>query len=381
MRNRDLLRMSNKFEIEIICNLLETTKLREQWNKLYQAMDEIHPFSSYEWFENWYFAYCNSGDERIILVKEADNIKAIFPGLIDQIYKGGIRLHVFRYAANGHSPRCGIIAKKMNYEAIAAALKAPFYHSKEKFDLIIVPSVNANSDTDQVLKKMNDHKIQLHSEHKFESPAYKISNGWQSYLMTKSKSFRRTEKRSVNCFERYGPINYDIYSTTSINKDVIKRLRVIDSKSWQHKNKSGLFSTQKNRIFYELLFRNESENDSISICFLRVNEKDAAYIIGITSNFTAYLLKYGYNPKFSKCSPGHLIQRYFSKYYSSLGFNEIDLIGENTEEKSRWANFKRKHNNYWLINKNRIKGILLLLGFRLHHVQKKLYIKNFLFEK
>ena len=57
--------MSSDFEIEILCNWQETAKFREQWNKLYTEMDEIHPFSSYEWFENWFLAYCNSGDERV----------------------------------------------------------------------------------------------------------------------------------------------------------------------------------------------------------------------------------------------------------------------------------------------------------------------------
>ena len=128
---------------------------------LYNAMEEIYPFASYEWFENWYLAYCNSGDERVILVKKADDIKAIFPGLIDQINKGGIRFNAFKYAANGHSPRCGIIAKKKNYEAIKTALKAAFYYSKENFDLVIVPSVNKNSDTEHALKDLRDNKIHL----------------------------------------------------------------------------------------------------------------------------------------------------------------------------------------------------------------------------
>ncbi|MCK4795616.1 MAG: GNAT family N-acetyltransferase [Desulfobacteraceae bacterium] len=365
--------MGRDFDIEIINNWEQTRSLASEWNALHKRSEVEHPFATYEWFDCWYRAFCKPGNERIIIVRDGISIRAIFPGMLIKLKKYGITFNTFSYAANGHSPRCGIIAPKNDTESVRVAIASPITILKKKIDFISLPSINSDSSTYNVVMQNKFPHLQLYIEHTFESPSFDISGGMDSYLATRSRNFRKRIKQSLNRANRLGRVEYDIVKNMENSNDIVKRLKSLDHKTWQHQNGTGLFSTTENSKFYSSLIHDYSERKTMIVCFLKIGGVDAAYEVATFSGPTAFFLKYGYDPAFNKCRPGLLIQTYLSSYSSSLGLKEVDLLGETTTEKARWATHSRKHSNFWLINRKTLNGIGLVILLKIYENYKKIF--------
>lgn len=359
------------FDFEIIDNWAATKNIKSQWSALYKQSKVGHPFTTYEWFDCWYPAFCKDGQERIILLKDENGIRAIFPGMIEKYNKGGVTFKRFSFAANGHSPRCGIIANANDHDAIDAILLAPFSQLSGKIFVTSIHAVYTSSDTHSVLMSIDPSNAFLHEEHSFESPAFEMPEGWGVYLLSRSKDFRRRLKRKIKQATKLGDVSVDILEGSDALSGAIDRLKVLDRKTWQHKNGTGLFSIGESADFYSNLMRVFSTKGNVSLCFLQVNGNDISYEIAISRNLTMFFLKYGFDPAFNKCSPGVLIQSFFGEHVSFNGFKEVDLVGEITPEKESWETKRREHVNYWLVDPKSLKGRLLISALRIKNSIKR----------
>jgi hypothetical protein len=232
-------------------------------------------------------------------------------------------------------------------------------------------SIDEDSLTYHVLNNLELPHLSLHIENFFESPAFDLSKGWESYFASRSKNFRHRVRQGRNQAMRLDGLTYDVNSGETISKETIDRLKSLDFKTWQHQSGSGLFSTVENEKFYSSLLQSFTIKDKMIVCFPKIGGRDVAFELGILFNETAFFLKYGYDPEFSNCHPGLLVQAYLSEYVFTLGFKEIDLVGEITEEKARWQTHRRKHVNYWLINNRSIGGKILLTEFKAYKVLRE----------
>lgn len=369
--------MTDKYKIDVICDWSKVSEIKEEWNDLNSKSGVSHPFTTYEWFDCWYKAYSDLGNVRIILVrdKKSDNIRAILPGILIKMREGRIALRCFSYASNGHSPRCGIISKKDDIEAAKASIAAIWDHLEVNIDLATLMSIDTGSPTQFILNSLELPHLYLHVEHSFESPAFNISSGWGDYLRTRSKKFRQRIRQGRNRAERFGKLTFNIILNDSVSEQDIERLKNIDSKTWQYKEGSGLYSTNENEIFYNEILKTFGKHRQVTLCFLKIGDSDVAYEIATSFGSTAFFLKYGYDPEFNKCSPGLLIQSYLAEYYSSLGFREVDLLGDMSKEKEHWDTHLREHRNYWIINRKSIRGKILYHELLAYGILKKLFGK------
>lgn len=366
--------MTDNFKIEVLLDWNQALGIKDEWNDLNSKSGVSHPFTTYEWFDCWYRAYCNPSRARVILVREKgdNNLRAILPGMLIKLKKGGITLNGFSYAGNGHSPRCGIISKEDDVEAKQSAIIAIWEHLEKKVDLAVFMSIEVGSPTHFVLNNIKLPHLFLRIEHSFESPAFDISKGWDSYLATRSKKFRKRIRNGKNRAERLGKLNYNVISSGFISEQDIERLKLIDNKTWQHREGTGLFSTIENGNFYRELLRTFGKHRPVILCLLQIGDRDVAYEVATSFCLTSFFLKYGYDPEFNKCSPGLLIQSHLGEYFSLLGYHEIDLVGEMTEEKEHWPTHKREHKNYWIINKGSLRGRILFEEIRSYRLLKKM---------
>ncbi len=365
------------FKIEVVSDWNQIHGIKDEWNQINSRSEVLQPFTTYEWFNCWYQAYCNPEKARIIIIRDNDNmLRAIFPGMLVQMKKGGITLQCFSYAGNSHSPRYGIISKKGDEDAIRISLSAIWGSLHEKIDMAILGSIDQASSTYQTLTHLELPFLSVRVEHSFESPAFYMPEGWHVYLKRRSINFRGRLNKGINRSKRLGKLGYDII--TKINNDglLIERLKLLDSKTWQHENGTGLFSTVENSKFYTNLIKTFGDMGKLALCFVHLNGKDMAYSLNLIYGTTGYILKTGYDPEYNKCSPGLLNWAYLSEWMASKGIVEVDMLGEADDYKNAWETHRRRHINYWLINKKSLKSLFLLIEIFGYELFKKTLLKK-----
>jgi CelD/BcsL family acetyltransferase involved in cellulose biosynthesis len=361
--------MENRFAFEVLDSWMDILKIRPIWEELYQKSGYDHPFGSFDWLECWYDAFCRPDEIRVILVRDGAGIRAIFPAFRTNVVRKGIRLRAISSAGNGHSPRCCILSEMNDFESATAALLYPFSGKwGEKIDLVALLHISESSLLPECLRP-EAKNVFNYTEHMFESPAFSLKEGWDDYFATRSRNFRHRFRQSRNNLEKLGPFQFEFVPLAG-GREIVSRLRAIDAKTWQHDNGSGLFSSSENDAFYTSLITRFSKNYECFLGFIKTGGRDIAYELGFSHRKTGYLLKYGFDQEFAHFRPGVLVQHYLCEFLANRGIEEIDLCGEATEEKTKWATHFRKHENIWLLNQQSLIGKCTSWGLALLETSK-----------
>jgi CelD/BcsL family acetyltransferase involved in cellulose biosynthesis len=348
---------SEQFDLSVIHGWDNASMLRNRWEKLSSEAFPWHPFFSYDWFSCWFTAFIPQEKIRIITVSDSSGeLRAILPGFVEKTWLSGIPYNCFSFGANGHSPRGGIIARPGDSDAMNAAINMIFTQLDQKIHICVLPAVDKNSFTEQVIRKNDIPFIGIRSEHNFEAPFVNMSKGWDDYFKGRSSNLRKRIKNAKNrCFKK-GEVDFQIFKLPENRLKVIERLKLLDSLTWQGKQGSGIFSNIENTEFYSNILNISNQKISVLVCFMTLDGKDVAYDLSIMKGKISHFLKCGYNPEFSKLCPGLMNFYKLGEYVSSIGGQEIDLGAEISEDKRRWETGRRCFTNYWLINLHSMKG-------------------------
>ncbi len=347
--------MDARFAFEVLDHWKDVRKIRPTWDALYREWGGEHPFVRFDWLEGWYEAFCAPTGIRVVLVRDEERVRAIFPAFRTDVVRKGFRLRTVSSASNGHSPRFGILCAAGDLQSVRAALLHPFSDAwGEKIDLVSLINVAETSQT-SAGSRLQTREVSRHIENSFDSPALSLRGGWRAYYDARSRNFRHRFRQSRNNLARLGPFGFDFVPLPG-EAETVHRLKRIDARTWQHANGTGLFSTLENEAFYTFFLTSFSKRTDAYVGFVTTQGRDIAYELGFSDGSTSYLLKYGFDREYSRFRPGVLVQHYLCEHLANRGIEEVDLCGEATEEKVKWATHFRSHHNVWLLNQQSLVG-------------------------
>lgn len=368
--------MSKKLHAETITKWPAAARLKPTWQELHARSEFQSPFSTYEWLDCWYRAYCEDENVRLVVVWEGERVRAILPGMIERKWVGGFRQTCFSYAGTGQTPQCGVIVGKGDVEAARAAMEAFCRQSSESVDLGVFPDIEKQSMTWQVLAGNLPSTLYAFPENSYAAPVYVMPGGWEDYVAGKSKKFRKRLRESFDAADKQGGISYEVFHAGENLKEALGRLEDLDARSWQGQAGRGLFRNADDRHFYSHLAAPDSRSSGFFVCFLRVGGRDAAFTTGAYNNSTAFLLKTGFDPDFKACRPGVLVRAHISGYLAPHGVAEIDLGADESEEKRRWETQNREYESFWVLNRETLRGKILLAELKAYQLFKRIVRRN-----
>jgi CelD/BcsL family acetyltransferase involved in cellulose biosynthesis len=359
--------MKGEWRVDLLTSWEAASAMRNEWDALAVIATEDNPFLLFEWFSLWYPAYAPQDGIRILVLRRNDGeLRAIFPGFLEIRRIGGLRIRCFSYAANGYTPYGGIIARFGDHEAIRRILVAAVEQLRPVPHLLILPCVSDVSDTAAVIRERVQDSFGRRVEHTETVPIIDMPSGWDQYYATRSASARKRLKRALSRISERGQFAFEEFSLASDQTAVLKRLRLLDARTWQGKNGTGLFSTLENERFFNGLFSLRHPSLEVRVFYATLDGRDIAYSLDMTSGSTMYGLKMGYDPDFASCSPGSLTMKHICERAATEGHQRIDLGPGVNEEKRHWETRRIQSQNWWLPCRNILRGRLLEMLLMLH---------------
>jgi len=359
--------MNADFHCEILASRGATQAARSDWETLQDLAGADHPFMAWDWVDNWYAAFCADEDVRLVVVRDQDSPRAVFPARREVIHRKGLRLRAISAAVNGHSPRFFVLSRAGDLAPVVAALQHAYAAGgRGAVDLLALWAIHDASDTAKAIHQLAavGRKVQPHVEHAYESPALDVRDGWDKYLATRSRNFRHRYHQAQNRASREGSLALEFIELPG-DEATVTRLATLDATTWQHAQRSGLFSDAASRTFYTGLVCSTPRGYRNFVAFLKLDGKDIAYELGCIYSTKTFMLKYGFDPRWTHLRAGVLVQHMLCEHLARAGFHEIDLVGEATEEKAKWATHYRRHENLWLLNRNSIAGRAAGMGLKI----------------
>jgi CelD/BcsL family acetyltransferase involved in cellulose biosynthesis len=352
--------------VEVLASWSDAEPLHQEWNELARAVGEPHPFLVHGWFSCWYAGFAADKAIRILLLREGNGrLRAIFPGVLEKRKLGGLSVDCFSYAANGHSPYGGIIARAGDHEAIGKVLQAAAVQVRPTPHLLILPGLTESSDTSAVIRN-GVQGLGQRCEHVDESFVVDVSSGWDAYFSGCSSSTRQRIKRKLKQAAKRGPIDFPSQTTADHSAELIHRLRRLDSLTWQGQHGTGLFSNKENERCYRQLLSSGHDELGVKVFFLTIDGQDAAYDLTLSWAGVRHVLKMGYDPDFADCSPGAITMWHIGTQSEADGIQQLDIGAGANDEKRHWATRSCPISNWWLVNRKTWRGYLLETLLRLH---------------
>lgn len=353
--------------IQVLSSWEGAEGLQHEWNALAAAAAAEHPFFSHDWFAFWYPAYAPAENVRIFLLRHDDGrLRAILPGFLRTRSLGGLTLRCFNYAANGYSPYGGIIAAAGDREAVRLVLQAVTERLRPAPHMIILPAVPDNSDTAAVICENGLRRLGRRIEHTEVVTVFSMPTGWEAYFSGRSPKTRKRLKESQARCRKLGRLEFEEFATPEHSAEMIDRIRRLDARSWQGQQGTGLFSIPENERFYRQLFSFRFSDLGLRVYLATIEGRDAAYSITVAAGNTRHVLKIGYDPDFSHCSPGTLTMAHVGERAAADGMRHVDLGAGFPEDKRHWETGRKQLVNWWLTHRRSFRGCMLEAMLRLH---------------
>src|SRR3989454_167719 len=101
----------------------------------------------------------------------------------------------------------------------------------------------------------------------------------------------------------------------------------VEAAGWKGRTGSALLSDPHRRQFYEKYATIASEKGILRLSFIRIGGEVAATQIAVESGGRFWLLKVGYDERFARCSPGHLLMVETLRYAAERGLRTFEFLG------------------------------------------------------
>ena len=156
-------------------------------------------------------------------------------------------------------------------------------------------------------------------------PVLPLDEGWidpESQFSSRRRSdFRRARRRA-------GHVEAEVLTPTAEETPALLELALlIELRSWKGRNGTAILQHPVRASFFRRYCELAAAAGSLRLAFLRVDGEVAAMQIAVERDDAFWLLKIGYDEKFSRCSPGQLLIAHSIGWAATRGLATYEFLG------------------------------------------------------
>jgi len=247
-----------------------------------------------------------------------------------------------------------------------------FLNTVENWDVCITPNlVVEDPDYQQLIQELDGQNNFVHKFQTIASPYIPITTDWDSYLQSRSRSFRYRLQRKAKAVAKAGNITLRWYSDEMDDIDqLLEDILKIEANSWKVDAGMAISHRPVEKRYYEGLLPFMAMNGLLMANVMYINEVPAAY--GLCYNFKQRWgqLKTSFDDQFKACSPGkHLVDLTIEQAFKQ-GALEFDFLGDRMRHKLEWTDQVRNHSCLYIYNAGSYRGKIAGYAKRLTNLLK-----------
>jgi CelD/BcsL family acetyltransferase involved in cellulose biosynthesis len=170
------------------------------------------------------------------------------------------------------------------------------------------------------------------------SPYIAINSEWSEFEKRLSGNLRQGMLRKRKRLEQEGEVAIETHTATTDLESLLIEGFEIESSEWKAVAGTAIGSDPRTRRFYSDVATWAAAKKWLRLVFLRVSGRPIAFRFDLESNGVLYHLKGGYDPEFSRFSPGNLLARESLQYAFSSALARYEFLGADQPHKLQWTN-------------------------------------------
>ena len=361
--------------IQKIQSIEEFRSIKNIWDELVISKKHYRPFLDYNWFELWLDHFLNNDHLFILLCKDQNSVKSIFPFLIRKEKFKGIPIKKVELIGNIYSPvRNFIVGKLSDIEKEGLLLNLfDYLRTAAKWDLIDLNPLPEEDFDLMGLKEVLNNLGLKNKEYFCFGNWYldKIDFNGDQYIQSRTSNIRENIKRYSKKLQRTGKLEF-VMVTNSCNDEIDHYMDLyyaVYHASWK--------APEMDPSFHRDLAKLARDKGWLRLGFLFLDTTPIAAQLWLVSDGVAYIAKLAYDEQYKKLIPGVILSSEMMKYVIDTDrVMEIDyLIGDEPYKKD-WTPNRRERNGILIFNHN-LKGRCLALMIKAAAVvEKNRYLKQ-----
>ncbi|MDG2013480.1 MAG: GNAT family N-acetyltransferase [Pirellulaceae bacterium] len=218
----------------------------------------------------------------------------------------------------------------------------------------------------QVCSDLRAWGCRVERQLQFETGVILTDGDWDVFWAQRSKGFRKKINSRLRQLNAIGKVNFERHINFSNTPDLercIETALQLEHMGWKGEQQTSLNSNPCIRDFFTRSLKDLAAQGMLEIQFLKLDDRAIAFEIGFRSHGTYYSYKIGFDPEFSKFSPGQIITYFqLQHWFSSDEIQRVDTVGELSQATSKWCDETVRRYRYVIATQMGSRGALALWG-------------------
>lgn len=353
-------------------NDLSDVNLYDAWNEILSQTDNANVQLTHEWLSSWWEVFGDNKKLSLITITDGGKIIGIAPLTITKVIgKAGFKLKKLTFVGDGLTDYHDLLIANERREEVLRVLLGCIVNGKEDWDAIHFRNVRGDSPNLPILRNiLRDTPFTLVERINIRSPYISIDCNWTDYYSDLGKNIRSDVRRRLNSLAKMGKSQFirlhevdDVIDTLGVIKSIhVKCRQAMGGISW--------YTNEKRFRFASLVLKRFGDRKWLDIVFLKLNDRIIAYYLGFAYNNIVYFWNTGFDPEFSKVSPGKLLLHYWIKDSFEKKYKQFDFMVGEESYKFQWTSLVRPNYELFLF-KNTARSSLLKCYYNYKPVLKK----------
>ncbi len=325
-------------EIEVVRDLQQLAPLETAWNEAVEASGFDSVFLTHEWFYAWAKSFAPVGALNIVIAREEGRICGIMPLLRERRRSGPLELTVLRSMSNLQTYKYNFVLPRESGQEVFESM----LHLLRRicnWDLMELDYLPDDAQVVTFVRQMRGKRLfGARDEVGMESPYVAIEGTWEDYFDARDKKVRKNWDYFERRLQKEGSVGLiEIADGQGLDQAVLDALE-IEKSSWKGDHGTAISASAAETRFYLDLAQAMSRRQNFRLYFLALDGKKIAFDYCLSYKQSFNVLKTGYDPAFSKNSPGRVLHKTVLRgLYRDGGYSIYDLLGARDAWKEEWT--------------------------------------------
>jgi len=336
-------------------------EIKTDWNDMLKNSINNHIYLTWEWLSCWWKHFGKGREMRVLCLKDESDFIAIAP-LMCSKYKIPLFGNVVKieFIGSPESDYNSLILKNRNSEYLELFLDylVSNYSDWNILELRDIPEEFISSD---LKHKIFNEFMKYPLKYKVIDicPYLILPNSFDDYKKMMGRKRVKNIERRERRLQELGKLEIKTHENFDSLEKAMNVFYKLHQKRWVQKGEEGVFAKKKFRIFHLDLAKRFEKNGWLDLNFLTLNEKPIATMYSFDYYNKKYLYLSGFDPEYSKFSPGNLLEISTIEKSFENGLEEIDYLRGHHLYKYNWCTNERKNIELKFLNKGLVSKLLI----------------------
>lgn len=285
------------------------TSLREEWQRLVEAMPNAVPFQAPAWVE----AYAREWPQRgaaslqVVTARRGGRLVALMPLALRTRRIGPLSLRFADALCNPHMPLCDITVDPAEAAVVPALFDWVLGKSRLGIARLDFPGIADDAALGGWLTQLDARRHR--TTRTSEAARIDTRMDYDSLIKAVSSKHRSNLSRSTKRAEAIGPLRYEVYTGEAMLAQGWPLLLEIEASGWKGRAGTAIGNDAGLQRFYRAAAEGLGASGHCSISVLWFGDRPAAAGLLLAGGRAVYGHKIGYREEWAAMGPGHLLVR------------------------------------------------------------------------